>query len=432
MRRALGFLMSAVLRKFKTDQIVVWCMLIRVATIFSKVGLSFALISLLAPRELVVYGVVAAKVAFIGPFLGLEFSSYAHRLLLGAEPDKRGFFLTNAAVFQGVSSLCLTLFIGLLYYLGILESPVLVALLVGLIFAENLAHEFVKIHSTLKNPVRVALIGLFRYAIWVPPLLLKFWMTSDARSAETILSYWMMGSLVASAFALISLPREVVLSIQLREISIPWMIRGLKVCAVYLLIASMMRALTTFDRILLDKFIGDIEVAAYIAFWSIAGAWRALMDSGFMVKLTPELIESVRKGRKREALVLAKAAKLSFLKYYLIGFVLIVPASVAFLNLVGKSEYLDYWHLLPGSFLVLYIAQISTLDHVLLYGISEDKALFFIHLFSLLVFFVLMFLGVSFIGAVGAQIAMGVAFFAMGYFKKKCFLQVIERPVVGF
>lgn len=379
------------------------------------------MISFLAVGELATYGVAAAYVSFIGPFLGLEFSSYAHRLMLGDDESRWSFYLANAMVFQMGSSLIMVLLLIVLWYLNLVSSPLAPLLMIGLIFLDNLAHELSKLHATLKKPMQVAVLSFWRYGVWVIPLLFVLYFSPKMRSAEVVIVFWACGSFLASLYGFWVIDRKLMREISFKLLDLRWILEGVKVCIIYLMVASLMRIFSTFDRIALEFFSTELMVASYVAFYSIGGAWRALLDSGIMVKRTPELIELVRKGRNQAALGKASETIFLLLKSYPIGLVVIAPVAYLFFLLAGKEEYLSQFYLLPLVFLMQLAAHVAGVYHAILYGQERDQVMLFIHLGMVMLFFSGVVLLAPVFGAVGLLVFLSTVYLAMGYIKRRFF-----------
>lgn len=392
--------------------------LIRLLTIGLKALLSFTLIGMLDADSYVTYGLVAANIAFIYPILGMEFSNYCTREILREDSGVTKKLVNFSIFFLCCSTLILSI-VSYLIVLEIIDVDIAIVLFLGLLVSEGLSQELLKLHTALKRPVTVVTIGFLRFGAWIP-LMLVFFQLSDrsTRNAETVLMFWLAGSIVSVLYGIFILYKMKLLHFKFTYLDFEWIKKGFKSCLVYIVIASLLRMLGTFDRIILDRFIAAEELAAYLAFWSIAGAWGTLISSGYLIKVTPELIQYAQRSKRKESVDLVASANKHLLIMYIIGILILIPVAYIFLKLIDKEKYIENMLFLPLILVVIGISQSASLWHSLDFGLGDDFGILRAHVLAGIIFLTMTFTLVPWIGGFGAVIATLVSYLMIGKYKK--------------
>ena len=384
---------------------------VRIVTIGAKTALSLSIISLLSPQEIVCYAILGAQIAFLSPFLGLEFSNYAYRQMLGDRVELRSYYICNMVAFLAAS----TVFITLALYIGssiIGYSPALAGLIFWiLLILDNWCQEIVKLHSNLKHAKEVALISFMRYGIWVAPLILYLNLSARSQNATTIAIFWAAGTALGVLAGVLMLNSKEYGEYTRGKLDVNWMKQGISVGFVYLMVNSLTRLPIIADKIVLEKYVAEVALASYIIYNSISMAWRSLLDTSIIIKRTPTIVTMVRNHQLTDAWIAAKKLVGLLWSAQLLGLLFTAPVAYILLKTYDKVGYLDYYVLLPVFFILQATIQASNVLHSIVYAHGCDSTIFIIQAASVLVFLVSLMAFIQWLGIWAAIIAVFLCYF---------------------
>ena len=342
---------------------------LRAATIATKSALIFALAAWLEPEELGHYGLIAAIVALTNTIYGLDFHTFVVRDISLANLGDARRKLRDQFTFHGVLYL-LAAFVLAWWVPALGLSADLVPLVVLVTVFQHATQELYRVLVRLLRVFEASVVFFVRDAGWIPLIFLKWWITGSLDLLE-ILAFWLGGSLVATAFAIVCLVRRTP-----KGVAAPpdwaWLRKGLRVGLRMLPGTLSLRSLFSVDRMLLAVLVLPDTLGAYVFFTGLCMAFYGLFESGVLPYYWPELLEA-EKSEDPARIALARRRLTQVCWLGLLGIVLAsgVAGWVA-THLLDKPVYSQNLDLLPILGLAYGFLAAGYAPHYMLFAKGRD------------------------------------------------------------
>lgn len=359
-------------------------MILRGLTLASKFFLLVYLAKVIPPEQLGVYGLFTVTISYALYLLGLDFYAYAHREMLSLPHTACGGIIRNQFVFYAVVYLIVLPILLLVFVTGWLPWQ-MVGWFYLILTMEHLSQELYRLLAVLGRVTRANLVLFLRAGAWVFVVLALFWAEPRLRGLAPIWGAW-CGGVALSILVAWSGVRPLIGSMAHVPVDWPWMRRGLKVAAHFLVGTLALRGLFTFDRYFLDLYAGKSAVGVYSLFMGLANALQAFADAGAVSRLYPRIVAAYRRGSleeyRRELRKLAASILLLNLGFSLVLFVALEPI----LRYIGREPYLEQAGTLWILVLAIALYCLGLVPHYALYARGCDRALVGASLLALAVF----------------------------------------------
>jgi O-antigen/teichoic acid export membrane protein len=383
------------------------------ATLLGKAGLLMALARYLSVSDLGIFGLLFATINFAMYALGLDFSTFAAREILGASRESvphllRSQLSLHAATYAVVLPLLL-----LVFAYGTLPWS-LAPWFYGLLVLEHLGQELHRVLITLQRSSQAGAILFIRQGLWGLLLAVLMVTVSTTRNLGTLLVVWVLCEIVGLAvgiFLIRDLPWAGVFG---KRTDWAWVRRGLKTALPFLSATLATVGMSTVDRYALRHFRGNDAVGVFTFFMFARGAIQGLTDVGVGLVLQPRIVAARQLGDHQKyarlmrglfAGTLACALALSTL-----AAVLIEPA----LALIGRPQYgkeiSAFWIILG----LTLVATLADVPHAGLYARHRDRAIVVCGFIGLITAVVANLVLVPRLGVIGAATATTLGFAALG------------------
>ena len=397
---------------------------LRIITMVARFFLIFFLAKILSPQEFGFYGLVAATVAYSLYFVGLDFYVYSTRELSKSDKKKSGLIIKSQIILSS--------------YLYLLVLPVIAILLLNLdwslyivfyslilIFFEHVNQEIMRILIAIGKPLQASVVSLFRHGIWVFALFFLNFFAMWHITLSSVIQFWIMGGFLASILGMRFI-YHLGYSGWRDFVNWKWIRNGIKVSAIFLVATIFLRGLFTFDRYLVEYFIGLDAVAAYVLFIGIANALALFLDAGvFSLALAPILKLSQDHDFSRAHELIKKVFIYSLIGVFIYGLSSYFLMSY-FLGWLNKDIYYEYESIYPLIFIAISFSILSTPSHLGLYSRNRDQSIVFSHISAFISFSIITFWVSSFSVFYAVPVGLAVANIVLFLIKSSSYIMMIN------
>lgn len=359
---------------------------LRVAALGSRFLLFFWLAFYLPPKDVGLYGLVAATVSYASLFIGMDFYLYANREFKQAS-EKRKFFILRRSlkVYASIYLLvlpCLTLIFiaGLLPWdLGVLFFMILIL--------EHMGQEAYRLLVMMERVLLASWVLFLRYGLW-PIVFASLMFVSPAfHTLEMLLIAWCIGAFLSICFAikpLLALPR----SPRSKSPSRDWVVRGLKVALPFLIGTLSLRGMVTIDRYFIEMFASREILGVYVFFAGMAATLPTLLEAGVFAFISPKLISAAKADNTEDFLHLFRKLFRETVGVVLAFIIISIGAIQLIIPYLPNQVYQD-------NIIIFYLClaaqlplSLSMVYHFSLYARRQDRLIIFSHVLGFVVFVV--------------------------------------------
>lgn len=403
-------------------------MLLRGVTLLSKFLLVIFLAKLLQPREVGLFGLVAATIGYSIYLLGFEFYGFAIREILACPQNKWMPMIRDQGVFYAF-----TYAFGMPLLLPLFFNDLLPWNLVGwifiLIFLEHVSQEFNRLLIAAGSPNYAGFVLFVRSGAWCWVVLALMWFYPATRQIEVVLGGWIVGACMACVMGLWWL-RNLESNLDNVDVNWSWIARGLRIAAPLLLASVAVRGIFTLDRYWVEHVAGLDALGPYVLFVGMATAVISFLDAGVIDFAYPKLVAAARNADKKLFYNGMKSLAWHIFIATTVLCIICWMISIPILSWLGRSEYSSQRDLLVWLLLALGFYGMGMIAHVGLFALRQDFHIVGSQVVGLLVFLVAAFLMSGTFGVVAVPWAMCFAFgfvlvwkLAAFYFKFSAFLR---------
>lgn len=359
-------------------------MAMRGGTLVSKFLLIFVLAKLLSPAEVGLYGLMTVTTSYVLLALGLDFYTFSTRELLASDRSVWAAKLRDQCVFYLLAYLvvlppCLLLFgLQLLpWYMAMWFFPLLAL--------EHIAQELNRLLVATSEPLWASLVMFIRSGVWAIFVAGWMWWQPDDRNLNLVFGAWLVSVFVACGLAMSRFRHLDARSLQ-RKIDWDWMRRGLKVALPFTIATLSLRALHAVDRYLIEGFDGVEVLAAYVLFVGIANAIMSFLDAAVFSFQYPKLLNAAsQRDESRFQREMAKLWKQTLMLTAALSLGAMVLAKPVVLWL-DKPVYVEHFSLLYWAVMGMAFLAVSNVPHYGLYAKHHDRPIVIVHIASIPVF----------------------------------------------
>lgn len=354
---------------------------IRALTLLGKFILLFFMAKFLTLAEVGIYGLLVVLISYSLYAVGFDFYTYSTREIISLKKDEWG------GVIKKQGQLILGSYLVVLPIIIIICSSFISAewliFLAVLIVLEHLNQEMMRLlivdnKAVLANNLLFIRSGLWCYVV----ILLMFSHIIDANLSNVLL-FWMVFNSVALFIGIFYFFQDIHFR-NSKKLSNQWLINGLKICLPLLFSTLIVRAITTLDRIWLEKLEGLEVIAVYALFVGLTNSLISFLETGVFSFIYPKLIAERDSPQNFKNLIKKMTIQASILIAVISsGLSIFLPFLLKWVN---KETYFAYYNI----FYLILIANIfyclSMIPHYILYAKSKDSKIVLSHIFSLIVF----------------------------------------------
>lgn len=395
---------------------------LRAATLLSKFLLVIFLAKLLEPRELGLFGLIAATVGYAIYLLGFEFYSFAVREMLARPQSQWIMLIRDQFVFYAFTYALGLPILTLLFFKNLLPWDV-IWWVFALIFLEHIAQEFNRLLVAAGLPNYAGLVLFVRSGAWCWVVLGLMFICPESRRIEVVLIGWICGAFVACVMGL-NWVRKIKTNSRFSGVDWRWVSRGIRVAAPLLLASVAIRGIFTLDRYWVEHISGMDALGPYVLFIGMATAVVSFLDAGVIDFAYPKMVVAAGNPDKT---VFRDRMKLFAVQIFLTTTILCLLCwviSVPVLQWLGRPEYSNQRDLLGWLLLALGLYGMGMIAHVGLFALRKDIHIVGSQVTGLVIFILTAFVLSSTFGVVAVPWAMCIAFGSMLAWKSVAFALV--------
>ena len=193
----------------------------------------------------------------------------------------------------------------------------------------------------MNKQLQASVVLFIRWGVWVYIILPIMYFLPELRTIESLLSAWMIGSLISVAIGVISI-NKMIPSWQWSSVNVQWIRQGFKVAGYFLVATLCFRGLLTFDRYLVEA-LSSIELLGVYVFYIglIMGSFSFLEPAVFSF-IYPKLLHSYQRGEKDIYLKSIKDISVStiLVSFFMAGIIWLVSPQI--INWIDKPIYNEH------------------------------------------------------------------------------------------
>ncbi len=406
--------------------IPIFNVLLRLASLFSKLFIVLILSRELNSYDFGYYGLFTAIIVYSVGFIGFEFHTYSNRALL-ISTKTHNEIITNHIIFSLIAiTISVPAFFAVFHFELLLSS--LAIYFIGILFFEYLALELSRVFNILGSQIVSSILLFVRTSVWIMPACYLFINDEQYQTLDFVLGWWFAGAVLSFFIGLFYLLIFYKYKFSFSYADKPWIIEGIKKSSGMFISAQAVLLLFVMDRYLI-KFDVGVELASiYMFYFGLTNALLALFESSFFVFYTPKILYLYSNDKINE--INSECSKL--LKMIVICCLLVVISSYLVIDyiieFVGKLEYVEFKNVFFLLLLSVLIRVISLVYHFAIYAIKKDKYLININLVSLVLYPALFYLFNSSLHALyAASITMLCINILHLFFKRASWVMLVKR-----
>lgn len=351
---------------------------LRGATLASKFLLIFLLARLLEPKELALYGLLAATIGYALYLLGFDFYAFTTREIVKSDKSTWGGLLKSQGALSAILYLVFMPLLGIVFALDLLPWY-LAGWFFALLVLEHMAQELGRLMVAISEPLLASWIMFLRGGLWAIAVSAWMYHQPEARSLHTVLAAWTAGGISCVLLGLYKITTLRMGGWQ-QAIDWKWIKRGLKI-AIPLFVATLaLRGIFTLDRYWFEDLAGLEILAAYVLFMGICNALTSFLDAGVFVFLYPKLIAAYNQKQAQNFRASMQSLGLQTLALTIV-FSLIAYTLLPYLLLwIDKPAYSDSIHLFKWLLGATALYILGMIPHFGLYAQGHDRPIINSHL----------------------------------------------------
>lgn len=271
------------------------------------------------------------------------------------------------------------------------------------------------------KPIRAMMVSFMRSAGWMPVAVFVIDPAQDP--IRNILIAWAVASLLAMSWGLYAVHDALSRKLRIRS---RYVMRALYLSANYYAGSTMAIVQSNIERFVLQMMLGPAAAGIYSLFQMLANTLSAFIQAGVLNIYLPQLLTAFGRLTSNRRTVLADARRRALI-FCLAVSAMILAASVPIMYLIGHTDYLPYWWILPlllaGQSILMWTQPV----HLALYGAHRDRLLLIITGASLLASLGISSALVALAGVAGAAFAPVLVNFAVARARCEAFRRLTAR-----
>lgn len=386
-------------------------MALRVATSAGRLLLTLVMARYFSPQELGLYGIISTTILTSLFITGGDFYVYSQREMLRDKTLGLQYILTNQLTFYAISHILFLPVIFLLFLDKFIPWKFL-PLFYVLLVAEHLTSEANRLFIALSKNIVANFILFIKLGVSAYIAILLLYIKPNNVGIDSILLLWFCGCILSlgySWFHLRRVTRPTSYSLNARNVDWPWIIRGIRVAAPFLVTTISLKIVEYSDRYFIKYFLDESSLGIYTFYYSIASALQILAFTGAIAIYYPKLVQYADSDPTlfKQSLVQMSIHTAVIVVIAIIFLILTIPFLLQF---VGKSIYSEsiilFWGLIISNVIFIF----GLIPHYILYAKKNDKWIIYPTIFSAITSLLLSYLLVPKFGLVGTIATTNICF----------------------
>lgn len=381
--------------------------ILRALTIGSRFLLLLLLLKTASPEAIGIYGLVSASVAYVSLLIGADFYQYSQRELIAQPHSRRSFVIQHQALTASILYFALLPASLLIFSFNLLPIT-LIGLFYALTITEHLGQEVGRSLTALSCTVTAGVVLFLRSASWVW-ILAASSMFENSTTLDSILKYWLFGSLVGLVYGLIFLHKEI-RPWRKWPIDLNWILRGARKSFLFFIATLAFKGMTTIDRYMMQVTSEPDVTGAYVVYVGIAMVLINLLDAVVFAPLFPSLVLARVEDRNEDFVEQYRKLHRQTWLLATIGSVLSIFLVPQVFQWADKSIYQNYLEIYYVIVAAIFLYAVSMVPHYALYAKGKDVAIVAIQIGALIPFAVTFAIAYHSGPTYGAALALFAAF----------------------
>ncbi|MDB4427356.1 hypothetical protein N9161_03925 [Porticoccaceae bacterium] len=352
----------------------------------SRLLLIFAVAKLLRPDELGSFGLMVAAVAFCVLLLGADYYTYSQRELLSRPYTEWSIVIQNQIRAHLILYVALLPLHILIFVFGFLDW-IYVPLFFTLLLFEHIAQEVNRLLIAMHMQLLASVVLFVRSGSWVFVTVPMMYFLENTRNLGTLYTAWIVGCAVAILLGISGIKRALPLW-RKEPFDRDLLVKGFKVCALFLVATLCFRGLFTFDRYVLEIFSSKDIVGVYVFYMTLIMGVYNLLEPAIFSFLYPRLLQSYRRNKLEKYNSTFRELAISTMA----GCVLLVPVVWVLLPIVvGFLDDPIYAEHADSTVFFIFIGfayAAGMVPHYALYSMRGDKWIVSAHTSSIVIFLI--------------------------------------------
>ena len=399
---------------------------LRGMTLVSKFALVFFLARFLEPRDLGLYGLMAATIGYSIYLLGFDFYTFTTREILKRKQGEWGGMIKDQGALTLILYLIFLPFSFFLFVFGLLPWSVVWWFLVLLVL-EHLNQEMMRFLVAISEQLLASVALFFRAGAWAVVVVFVMAFNPPLRNLETVFLAWALGSVAALLLTGVRM-YQLKLGNWCKRIDWTWIRQGIRIALPLLAATLAVRGVYTLDRYFFERLAGLEVLGAYVLFISLANAMVSFLEAAVHVFSYPALITAFQQKNPvqyryelqrlfYQTLILASA-------FTAVALLTIEPL----LHWLGKPIYQEYQRMFVWILSATFLYSLGSVPHYALYAQGRDQPIIHSHFACLFVFIVATWLFSLHWLSVAVPLGLNAAFLLMLAWKTYAFIRLTPQP----
>jgi len=400
-------------------------LVLRGASMLSKLALVMLMTEHDSLEMLGVYGLFVSSIALLNYLQGLEFNRFTTREILDQEPYQSTLMVGNQLVvhfltYIVVLPLSLVVFTG-----GFLSWEFLFSFIWIAIFS-HLGQEANRLLIVFAKANEAYIVSFVIHGLWACIAVAIYLTAPELITLSRIFLLWCGSSALGLVFGVIYLIKTRRLGSVKLKIDKEWISLGLKISVKFFIGVIAFKVIELSDRYFIQYFHGDAWVGAYTFYGSVANIVMEFVYTGTVVMLLPELLTTYKKNqfqRYNENMIKFRDNIWLFSTLATALVIILTYFLVDYIDRDLLNQNFDTFLLLVATAFVL---NISLIPNYKLYLAGEDSALMWSALSGVVLNVMLNFMLIPRYGVFGAAVATIISF-SLVYALKLWFVRRLVR-----
>lgn len=348
-----------------------WSVTLRVAAFACKLMFVVGLARFSTPEVIGAYSLLAALAVVFIYSAGLELHVHVARVIAGKHSDvQAAYALQQVQWVLMLAALALPfVWLWLNYFSGGLNIQMMG--LVAVLLLEVLCQELGRYLLLVSRPILSTTFQLIRSALWMPVALLIL-MSGVDKPVNVIIYCWIGGLLVAILCGASGIRTW---KFEYRRLSLSWFAHAFSQARFYFVATLFTQVIGFSDRFIIQHFLGDHKLGIYAFYLTLANAIQAIVQTGVVGILTPDLIVAGRNKNVAEVSRIQRQMKRSGLFLGVGMSVVLAIAMPTILRLLGKESYSSIEWLFPWMLMSNLVFVAVQVPQLVLYAYGKDRIL---------------------------------------------------------
>ncbi len=399
----------------------------RFVAVFGKFLAFFLVGKYFSVKILADYIVLSSLITVLVYVLGIELYTYSVRLFIKESTldGRKRIFLQQLLFYFAVYILygIILLFLG-----EFIEGHNFCFLYIISVF-EHLCQELYRIFVALKKQVLANVLLFLKSGFWV--FLLFFVLTFNLVDVRISFFYklWMISSILSFLIGLIYLIKYFNIT-RLKDLfvnfTIEWYLDGIRSVSIYFTIALILKSIEYGNRLFSSFYLSSFEVAKVGLIFQLVMPISIFIDALIISVIFPKILQYINQNKLELVKDLIKISAERITIIVIVSGIFIILSIDFVLLILNKPNFHISNSLLFLALLVVLFQNIGSLLQIPIYGLSNDKIILRIYLFSGSFFFICSLSFIPILGVFGVFLASGSAFAMLTVFMFRQYLNVLK------